>query len=203
MRNPTLPSFLIVLMLVLLSTGVAYAHWSQTLYISGSVATSSLDWEFESVTPKDVGLDWTCDSSCDPPSITNIRQLDKDVGSSTWDFVDTDADGDNDKLIITVDNAYPCYYNHFDFWVHNNGSVPLKIESVIINGHEFTGLFILCLDLGGDEENDIIVRWGNNFGVQIEFCESLNISFDFHILQGAPQGETLSFTIELVAEQCL
>lgn len=193
-----------VVMLGLLTSGLTYAHWSQTLYIEGSIATSELDWEFESnsVTVKDVGLDWTCDSSCDPPSITNIRPLDKDVASTTWELVDTDGDGDLDKLIVTVNNAYPCYYNHIDFWLHNNGKMPLKILAVIINGHEYTALpATLCLDLDDDGKNDIIIRYGDSFGAQLEYCESVNISFDFHVLQDAPQGAELEFEIQIVAIQ--
>ncbi|MEM2588087.1 MAG: hypothetical protein QXV23_07305 [Candidatus Bathyarchaeia archaeon] len=165
--------------------------------------TSELDWEFESgsFTSKDVGNDWTCDSSCNPPSISNIRQGTKDIASTTGEFVDSDGDGDLDTLKVTVSNAYPCYYNHIDFWVHNNGEVPLIISKVIIDGHVYTASpVILCLDLNGDGNLDIIIRYGNSFGTQLEYCDSANISFDFHILQNAPEGQSLSFTIQIVAE---
>ena len=184
--------------------GIAYALWSETLTISGTVDTSELDWEIESgsVTMKDTGIDWTCDSTCDPPSITNIRQLDKDVGSTTATLSDSDSDGDYDTLTITVTNAYPCYYNHIDFWVHNNGEIALKVWKVIINGNEFTDSpAIVCLDLDGDQDYDIIIRWGDNWGQQLEPCDSLNFSFDFHILQPSDENDQYSFTIQLVAKQ--
>lgn len=193
-------------MLIALSlTGFAYALWSKWLYIDGYIWTEELDWEFEdgSVTGKDVGNDWTCDSTMTPPlKIENITQLTKNVGNTTWLLIDSDLDGDLDTLNITVNNAYPCYYNHIDFWVHNNGDVPLKIWKVIIDGHTYyTGMPILLLDLDGDLDYDIIIRWGDCFGDQLEYCESRDISFDFHILQPADEGDIYSFTIQFVAIQ--
>ena len=188
----------------LMLTGISYALWSENLTISGTVDTSELDWEIEqnSVTIKDQGIDWTCDCTCDPPSITNIRQLDKDVGSTTTELSDSDGDGDLDLLTITVSNAYPGYYNHIDFWIHNNGEIALKIWKVIIDGHEFTGSpSVICLDLDNDGDYDIIIRWGDSWGVQVEPCDSLDISFDFCILQPADQNDHYSFTIEYLAVQ--
>jgi len=196
-------------MLIALSlAGLTYALWSKTLYIDGYIWTEELDWEIEdnSVTLKDdIGDDdWTCDSTMTPPLvIENITELDKDVGNTTWLLIDSDLDGDWDTLNITVNNVYPCYYQHVDFWVHNNGDVPLKIWKVIIAGNEYyeNDNPIVCLDLDGDFDYDIIIRWGNSFGDQIEYCESKNMSFDFHILQPADEGDIYSFTIQLVAIQ--
>ena len=124
------------------------------------------------------------------------------MGSTTGEFKDTDNDGDLDKLEVKVHNAYPCYYNHLDVWLHNNGTIPLIVQKVIIDGNEFSALpVVVCLDLDNDGKNDIIIRWGDSFGVQLHPCDSVNLSFDFHILQNAPENSELKFTIEIVAIQ--
>lgn len=193
----------LALALALALTGAGFAAWTDTLTIEGNVDTGELDWEFSRgvFTHMDHGLDWNCD-----PDFTNVRQVDKDVGSTTGQFKDTDADGDDDTLEVTLDNVYPCYYEHIAFWVHNNGTIPLIIEKIIISSdyetHEFYELPCLVdLDLDGDDEPDLNLNWGNNFGVQLHPCVEANMSFDLHVKQDAPQGESLSFTIEIIAVQ--
>jgi hypothetical protein len=210
MQNKKLMTIPILLLLALVITGFAYSHYQQVLTIGGTINTSELDIEIlpGSVTSKDDGLDWTVESTCTPPKIIMPpTQLDKNVGSTTSLLKDTDGDGDLDKLELTIDNVYPCYYNHIDFWVHNNGELAWKITKVIVNDgyadHEYTDTFTDCFDLDDDGKCDIVLRWGDSFNLQKEYCEELNISFDFHIVQDAPQDETLTFTIKIVAVQCL
>ena len=205
MKNRRLITVQVAVVVALAATGVSYAHWTQTLQIQGTVSTGELDWEFEGwFFQLDAGLDWTCNSTCDDrPSISNIHQSDSDMASTTGEFKDTDGDGDYDTFEVTVQNAYPSYYNCITFPVRNNGKIPLKIWKVIINKHEeFLSLpAIVCLDLNNDEENDIIITYWDKFGEQLEYGDSATLSFGFHILQGAPQEKTLSFTIELVCIQ--
>lgn len=191
----------LALMLAMAMIGTAYAMWSKTLYVYGYVDTGELDWEFiHPFTYTDHGLDWTSDDG-----LINVRQLDKDVGSTAYRFIDSDGDGDNDILEVTMKNVYPSYYEHMSFWVRNNGTIPLKIKKVIIDGQEFTAPFYVKLDLNGDGKDDVEIYYGDSFGVQLHPYPTIpykaDISFEIHVLQGAPQGETLSFTIEIVAVQ--
>ena len=179
--------------------GFSYALWSETLYITGTVNTSELDWEFvmNSHTQKDPPgtNDW---NSEDPQT---IWQVDKDVGCTTITFEDSDQDGDYDTLLIIYDNIYPLYYEHIAFKVHNNGDIPLKIWKIIINGIEYFANVHTTLDLNEDGVPDVQIWYGDNFGLQMHPCENANLSFDFVLLQGAPQGQSLGFTIEIVAVQ--
>jgi hypothetical protein len=195
----------LVCLAVLLALGalaIGYAKWSDTLDIQGTVETGELDWEFvaNSFNQKDIGLDWTGDLQVSPV----LTQLDKDVGSTSGVLSDTDNDGDYDLLTLTIYNAYPSYANDISFWVHCNGSVPLIIEQVIINGDaviNHTPSPVILLDLNGDGANDVEILWGDNFGTQLHYCESVEISFLIHILQPIPENSTLPFNISLDAVQ--
>jgi len=203
MKNKKLIAIPITMVATLLLIGFVYAHWSETLMINGTVNTSELDWEFVSgsIIHKDPADPATNDWNCDP-GFDDVHQIGKNVGYTTCELVDTDNDGDLDTMKVTLENVYPCYYEHIAFEVHNNGKIPLKIWKVVINGHEFYGLPIyIKLDLNNDGKDDIEMTWGDNFGQQMEPCDTVDISFKIHVLQGAPQGASLSFTIQLIAIQ--
>jgi len=194
-----IPIFLIIALVLM---GFAYAHWEKIVTINGKVTTGEVCWEFEegSIIQRDPYDPPTKDSTCDP-GFTNPRWLDKNVGYTNVTVLDQDGDGCNEILDVKMVNVYPCYYEHIAFWVHNCGSIPIKIWKVIIGGQAFYALPIyMQLDLNNDGKADIEIKWGDNFGVQIEPCQTItDISFDVHVLQPAPPDTTLHFTIEFVA----
>lgn len=192
-----------VVMLGLLSTGVAYAHWSETLFIQGTVDTGEVDWEFifNNETQKDHGLDWTSNVG-----MTEIWQLDKDVGSTTIGYRDTDTDGDYDTMDITLNNVYPCFFEHISFMVRCNGTVPIiyKQAEFYVGGDlvlTLTSPGYFTLDLDGDGYADVEIRWGDSFGTQLHYNDELDMSFKIHVLQEAPQSAQLSLSIHLIAVQ--
>jgi hypothetical protein len=190
MQNKKLMAIPILLVLALVLTGFAYAHWEKIITINGTVNTGTLCAEFvPTVTKTDYGNDWTCDKG-----FINVRQLDKDVGSSSATIVASD------KIEIVLTNVYPSYYEHISFWVHNCGSIPWEIQKVIFNpgGIEIQKPGYLTLDLNGDGKADVEIYWGDGFGTQTEPCEKLNISFEIHVLDNAPLDETLTFTAGIV-----
>jgi len=190
----------------LTAIGVAHALWSENLYINGTVDTSELDWELVPgyLIHLDHGNDWN--ASWYP--IKGFKQLDKDVGNTTVDQVDSDGDDDLDTITVTLRNVYPWYGEHIAFAVHNNGEIHLKIWKVVYKDgygnvlHEqYASRDAIPLDLNGDKKTDIAIWWGDNFGEQLGPCSSRDISFDITVLQDAPQGETLTFKIEFIAIQ--
>lgn len=193
-----------VLLISLLLIGFGYARWYETLSVSGTVNTGELDWEITQCFVQDTYApplqvpDLTCD-----PGFDNIRQLDKNVGWGECQLVDSDGDGDNDTLELTLHNVYPCYFNEIAFYPRNNGTIPLIIDSVTIGGEVFREHGAeKSLDLDGDGVDDIEIRWNDNFGLQLEPGENApEISFWVHVLQGAPEGESLTFTITIDAVQ--
>ncbi len=194
----------------------AFAMWSESLTLNATVETGELDWEFVPGTLIYLdacglepghgffkGNDWNASYYPMPGAV----QLDKDVGCTEVWFLDTDGDGDFDKMEVVLHNVYPWYYTHIAFKVHNDGTIPLKIWKVVIDGLEYYKLNEqeleqgVELDLNSDGFPDVTVWWGDNFGVQLHPCRSADISFDITVLQPAPEGEELKFTVGLVAVQ--
>ncbi len=192
------------------------AMWSETLRMNVDVYTGELDWEIVSgsTTYKDAcglqpgygdhgGNDWNASHLPQPFA----EQLDKDVGCTSVSLKDTDGDGDYDALEVTLHNVYPWYYTHIAFKVHNDGTIPLKIWKIIIDNTTYYELNEqelqqgVEMDLTGDGKPDILIWWGDNFGVQLHPCESADISFDVTVLQDAPEGATLKFTVTFDAIQ--
>jgi hypothetical protein len=189
----------ILLVFALAMIGLVYATWSQNLYINGTVNTGELDWEFVGASCLDTsGIDYHCrDGFAGPPPL--FWMGDKDVGSTSVEITDVHT------VTVTLSNVYPCYYTSVSVYAQNTGTIPLIIDNVTIDGHEFrktTPPAIAQLDLDGDGDYDVEIWWKNALGTQLHPGDySDEMSFWVHVLQGAPQGETLSFTIKIVAIQ--
>ena len=210
------PIVILLALLIVAGIGVAYAMWSEVLRVNVYVNTGEVDWEIVGGTllyldakglPPGYGLyggnDWNASYLPQP----GAEQLDKDVGCTDAELLDSDGDGDYDLMNVTLYNVYPWYYTHIAFKVHNIGTIPIKIWKVIINGLEYYELNAqelqegVYLDLTGDGKPDVLIWWGDNFGVQLDPCQSADISLDITVLQDAPEGSTLTFTVQLIAIQ--
>ena len=202
----------LALVLALGASGVGYATWSETLAIAGTTGTGEVDWYITSFFIQDTFdpadhpgvFDWNSGDGFDPVPY----RVDKNVGWGSGFLVDgPDDDGDMSQLDVTLHNVYPSYFNKITVYVQNNGSIPLMIESVTIRGgieiHRFADVpSYAALDLDGDEKDDIEICWRDNFGEQLHPDGAIvALSFWFHALEDAPQGATLSFTIEVEAVQ--
>jgi len=196
-------AYVTLLLVVLLAImGVSYALWSETLIISGNAETGELDWEIKgpfNCMDEQGQNDMNADCSWD------FWEVDKDVGGPTsLTPLDSDGDGDYDTLNVTLVNTYPGYAEEIGFYIHNCGTIPLKVWKVVIDGHvlyETNATKTVFLDLNNDGKNDVKVRWGDHLGDQLEPCESGEISLSILVLQEAPQNQTLHFTITFTAVQ--
>jgi len=110
MLNRKFATISMLLVFALVATGFAYAHWSKTLYISGTVETGTLECQFVS------------------PLLMGDNEIDKDVGGYSGYI-----SADRKSIIITITNAYPGYEVYTAFKVKNTGSVPANITNVIID----------------------------------------------------------------------
>jgi len=203
MRDIRLAVLPVLLVAGMLLTGVAFAHWSEALLLTGSVATGVLDWQFTAVGHLDPGPpasvpDYHCRDNFEGPP-PYYWMGDKDVGYTRAEITD-----DAHVIEVTLNNVYPSYFNSISVYFKNTGSVPLIIEKALIDGHVVMGWNEkVRLDLNGDGENDLEIWWkANIFGLQLEPGEDgPETSFWVHVLQGAPWGASLGFTIQLIAVQ--
>jgi len=149
----------LVLTLVLGSMGVGYAMWDKTLDINGTVNTGEVNLEIISASSDDIGID---------------PGKDKDVGSTT-----VAIDPGLQSITVTVTNGYPCYEVYVHFTVHNNGSVPVKLQAVTANAPP-----------------EITVEGWNALGEQIDPCENRDNTIHLHVEQSAAENATYTFNVE-------
>jgi len=193
--------------------GVAYAAWTDTIYINGSVTTGTLEAEFGVMPPTifdpfgpppifpTTTPDWNCDPNLGFNAPDHPHVVDKNVGSGETHVVD------HDTLELNIYNAYPGYYNHLDFWVHCLGTIPLKTDHVVVRNAAgaivatITDNVLYEFDINGDGYNDMQIWWGDDFGTQLHYCEQTDISFGFCFLQPLPQDSHITIYIDMVCIQ--
>lgn len=200
----SLPVILAITLITLCIVGFSYAHWSAYLYINGEVTTGELDWGFVAWDCIDKGVDHhSRDDFAGPPPLYWQDPEGKDIGSQEIIPVDTDQDGDIDTLYFNLYNVYPSYFTSMSVYAVNTGTIPLRIDGVIINDvivYRSTPTPYITLDLDGDQIPDIDFWWGNGLGAQLHpGQQSDEMSFWIHIRQGAKPDTELSFSIKLLA----
>jgi hypothetical protein len=197
----------LALVLALGSLGIAYAHWSDQLFIEGTVHGGELMVGFTEV---------FCEEMHGDPPVPG-EYLDKDVGDCDVEYVDyrvcshTGKDGYG-GAIVTITDAYPCYEVHVTFVVDNLGTIPVIFEGVTISDPtgELTydpGEECLYEDANGngvkDADEPCIINFDfvNLIGVQLEYCEDTKAEVDLHFKQEAEECHTYSFRVDLDAIQ--
>jgi len=221
MQNKKLMTIPIVLMLALLTVGFAYAHWSQILYIEGTVDTGSFT----------VGIiEKSCAEKYYDPNTGTYEDGEwegKDVGKIVkceWGQLKTDpitGKSGYDSVVVEIENAYPCYRVHVTICISNLGTVPAHIVDIVTTGRDETegkdlgfewipgykyedGFFWQDFNDNGkydDGEEVINVHVSNFVCEQIDPCHDIKGEIDFHFKQGIKQGHTYTFEVGLVAIQ--
>jgi hypothetical protein len=192
-------SLFAVCMLAMLMVGISYSMWSRTLYINGTVYTGILNWEFTSCSALDTDPGTHDYHSNDGFAGWSFWQGDKDVGNTSVAIVDPPT---NHTVNVTLNNVYPSYFTSVSVYALNTGTVPLIFANVTVDGHVFGNIPTprIQLDLDHDGTNDTDFWWGDGIRSQIDVgYPSGELSFWIHILEGAHQNATLSFTIQLTA----
>ncbi|MEM3618047.1 MAG: hypothetical protein QXK47_03105 [Candidatus Bathyarchaeia archaeon] len=175
----------VVVMTALIVAGFAYAHWTETLVLEGTVETGELD------------LTWSCECW------DNDDEL-KDVG-------DVECNITGDTLTITISNVYPCYEVMGTIDINNTGTVP----AVLVKFHMALPENVILKDLGGynyelyydadkDGEPDLEELMATASLTiqgdikQIDKEETVYISFNVHFTNpGLPENWSGTFEISL------
>jgi len=143
MKTAKLGALFVVFVMAFTAVAASYAHWEETLTISGIMTTDDIDPYFfcektndpagEGFNPDPDGCgEWLADG-------WHGSYRNKDVGSCAIAFAYDQAAGayDNNKLVITINDAYPCYYAHPAFCIGNGGSCPVHLKEVAIKELSF------------------------------------------------------------------
>jgi hypothetical protein len=212
-KSGKISALFIISIFALSLVSLAYAAWVDTIEINGEVTTGEVKWEFGPFPPGLTDVwgpppifptntpDWNCDPNLGFYGDPVVFLVDKNVGWGEVFIVDPDT------IQLNIYNAYPGYYNHMDFWVHALGTIPIKINSVIITNE--TGVEIITIDdvgiyefdISGDDVNDMQIVWGNEFGDQLHHCDWRDRSFGFCFLQPLPQSSIIVIYISVIAVQ--
>jgi len=171
----------VALILALGMSGLAYATWSETLMISGTVNTGTVDVAWSEVDNWDTEL----------PG--------KDV---SWIACEIDAENPN-LLHVTVTNAYPSidYYNMVD--IHNAGTIPVHLYDVIVSNPNPDAVEVDITYWYDKERKEPVIE----LPVQLHHCEEIYAVIHVHITQDAEQGRGIgekppyTFDAKIVAVQ--
>ncbi|WP_456330601.1 SipW-dependent-type signal peptide-containing protein [Archaeoglobus sp.] len=131
------------LVLGLMVVAATYAAWSETITVSGSVATGELDVAF---------TDYSVSDNDDDTGLTG-------TATTTVELQDTDDDDDYDTAVITVTQAYPGYHATVDLNVTNVGTIAAKVSGVNVaydNTNYPGSSSALSVSTSGIAENEII-----------------------------------------------
>ncbi|GAI28042.1 unnamed protein product, partial [marine sediment metagenome] len=193
------------LMITLSMTGVAVTHWSDEIYVEGTVKTGNFTLAFDQ-SELPVCTEFHEDSPDGP--LLQGELYGKDIGKTTcycqgeitnphtgnWGY---------GNIIITIENAYPSYRVHCVFTVHNIGSIPLDISGFVMT--DPTGVLKWNPDLSAlvdGECNPIIhILHTSLVGEQVNLGDKVKAEFGIHIEQDAEEGRTYYFEIAIAYTQ--
>lgn len=207
--------------------GFGFAKWSSTVGATVDAKTGSykLAWVNNSMIQHDKGPDWHAKQGLVGVDVDSEL---KDVGSTSGSFEDTDKDGFLDRYNVTIDNAYPYYYNEISGKITNAGTIPLIIQKPTLhwqgNALKETELTIedgFVYWLGADGrvirptqeqintplkygvgDNWVLeLRWMDNADRQIHPGQIFEESFELQVLQPAAQAAKYNFGISVEAIQ--
>jgi len=163
--------------------GASYALWSKTITLDGTVYTGKVS--------KEVIAAFCSDTGTDPGH-------DKDVGKCTAEI---GIEGDSASFII--DNAYPGYIIDVTFKEKNTGTIPVKINDVLmtLSGPGGT-VSVTCTGVPCSLVTpEVSVSYDDNFGNQIDPGATVANSVNMNVLQGTAESSTYTLTVKERAVQ--
>jgi hypothetical protein len=221
--NKKLAALPILAIISLSIVGLVYAHWEDIVYINGTIEMGTCTIAFSRHPADPIPLVdeywWDGDLTHDP---IMGEPKGKDVGfTEAWyDEYVIDEKGPCDdnwgwrQLMITVQNAYPGYYPHIIFTIHNIGTIPVDITfnvydpDGILTWHDIPrgpfdywwvkGYFT---DPDGNEVMNITVLNLLNPPFQLDPCQGEKGEIDIHIKQTAQECNTYKFVVEIIGTE--
>jgi len=127
----------LALVLALGTLGIAYAAWTDTITIEGTVNTGSVDINVEYYSGTDIYKDLATEG------IVTVHWAKNAQGTIVWQDGQAPEEGvlvawaaaapgeEDDTVVITYNNTFPCETLVADFIVHYEGSVPAMVYADI------------------------------------------------------------------------
>jgi len=192
---------LLALVLVLGLTGAGFAHWSQTLYIDGTVETGTFcvgfTHQIDLDPPADDGTPGVTYPQSSPYDGTVDAGYTKNVAACNSTLVDPKGEHDGEtvyeRMLITVLNAYPSYNNTIEFSLDNCGTIPAEVIGaalVSIGGVPLADPIplpkctVVDVDLTGDGTYDVNLHFYGPEDQQIDPCDELWYGLSMHFKDG-------------------
>jgi len=190
----------LALVLGLGALGVAYAPWTDEVYIEQVVETGTLclgivhaDVRVRGDTKNIMTVEWEWEDFLG----------EKDYGNPDWD---------NEvyrRMLITMHNAYPCVLVDTEFYVTTLCSVPLHITGLNVYDptgyltHEWETASVGFFYVTGDENKTHIIntRIINLVGTQLHECDVDKADFWVKFKQPMEQNREYNIVLEVLATQ--
>ena len=182
MKTAKLGALFLISVLALAGIGVGYAHWTDTINITGTVNTGSVSWEFECTS----GTWGWKNTRTDLLEVTHDGEIVEEtcvlVGEAYGYITDDHTAG------MKFINIFPGVLWHADLVIHYTGSVPGKVNSITVNSFWPTGegtidwitediIYVYDCD-------DILIGtydMDNICGVQLHYCYTIEFVLEITI----------------------
>jgi len=193
----------LALVLALGTLGVGYAMWSDEVIIEGTVDTATLRLgivkaEAELYQDKDVA---TVDLSFEGA----IKPWDCPSPPGAEDFA-------YEKLVVTLNNTFPCLTVDIEFYVGSAGTIPIHITGLTMS--DPTGELTVVWNVnppntgyfyrtGGDPIKDRVITFEiiNLVCAQLHGCTPDKADLILHVEQPAEQNHQYKFEFKVIGEQ--
>jgi predicted ribosomally synthesized peptide with SipW-like signal peptide len=196
----------LALVLALGALGIGYAAWTDTINISGSVNTGTVD--INVVNWSNTWVWKVVDNASYPDEICIAHQWETDpnndqapvgaITSNLWPdgiyhyelaIADSDYNGD-DAVLVTFANLFPCIDFTADFLMHYEGTIPVKVNLAEIS---FSGapeleqyVTFTWYESDADGTYGRVIENGIG-GIQMHYCDYVICAINIHL----PQDNTL------------
>jgi hypothetical protein len=206
----------LALVLALGALGVGYAHWTDTIYIEGTVNTGSVDINVEYYSGTDIYKDLTSEG------IVTVYWVKDADGNVVWSSGTPPVNGllvawaaaapgpADDTVVITYNNTFPCQTLVADFIVHYTGSIPAMVDAEFTSADQWlidlwdsgdAGAYGALVDMDpakGFEYLETI----EELPIQMHYCDYAKVWLWLHLPQDdSLMNRTGNFTATITATQ--
>lgn len=198
----------LALVLALGALGVGYAMWSDEVVVEGTVDTGTVRI---GIVKAVATLDQTKDvATVDITFEDPLGPWDCPIPREAQDYA-------YDRVVVTIDDAFPCLWVDIEFYVGNVGTIPIHIVGLEMSDPtgELTVVWVVppggagdpngyFYRTGGDPVEDrVITFWiiNQNIGAQLHGCDPKKADLILHVEQPAEQDHEYRFEFKVIAQQ--